>query len=257
MKVSALVVTNRPMFIPWWTHQIKKQTRPPDEVVVVSNYHDKVYFADKLDVLQRDEDFPITLLGVYREATLGELRQAALDAATGDVILWFDDDDWYHPRRIELTVGPIEAGICDVAVLPLTHWYYLKEQLTWFTNNCSPALPATTWRADLAKRVSFKPLKVGEDHFWIHSMLHPLDESAPVVRTRRIRWIDDYASAFGVIVLVHGKNTWQSPMEKLEYIMENRYMAAPLPRFTPKDVTQEEWDKTWQMLSELRVKLGY
>ncbi|MBW1860640.1 MAG: glycosyltransferase, partial [Deltaproteobacteria bacterium] len=38
---------------------------------------------------------------VKRQDTLGDLRNIALDAAVGDWITPFDDDDWSHPKRIE------------------------------------------------------------------------------------------------------------------------------------------------------------
>lgn len=39
---------------------------------------------------------------IQPKLTLGELRNCAIDVAKGDYICQWDDDDWYHPRRLEL-----------------------------------------------------------------------------------------------------------------------------------------------------------
>lgn len=39
---------------------------------------------------------------VERPETLGELRNMALDAADGELVITWDDDDWFDPRRMEI-----------------------------------------------------------------------------------------------------------------------------------------------------------
>lgn len=49
-----------------------------------------------------------------RWQTVGDLRNLGLELATGDFIINWDDDDWHHPRRIEVQM---EAQGEDTAVL--------------------------------------------------------------------------------------------------------------------------------------------
>lgn len=59
--------------------------------------------------------------------TLGDLRNIALDNAKGDLIMVWDDDDWYHPLRMEVQVNAYEL---DAAVL-------LKNQIRFnLLNRC-------------------------------------------------------------------------------------------------------------------------
>lgn len=41
---------------------------------------------------------------------LGELRNLGLQKAKGDFVIQWDDDDWHHPRRIELQLANWERG---------------------------------------------------------------------------------------------------------------------------------------------------
>jgi len=50
--------------------------------------------------------------------TLGDLRNAGLDAARGEFCLQWDDDDWHHPERIEKQVaalGEVPARCLDLS----------------------------------------------------------------------------------------------------------------------------------------------
>ena len=59
-----------------------------------------------------------------RRATLGELRNLALASARGELVMQWDDDDLYDPRRIEAQVAALEALAADVCVLR-------RETLWW------------------------------------------------------------------------------------------------------------------------------
>lgn len=41
---------------------------------------------------------------------LGKLRNRSLDEATGDYLIQWDDDDWYHSSRIEIQAGILDKG---------------------------------------------------------------------------------------------------------------------------------------------------
>src|SRR5699024_61488 len=41
---------------------------------------------------------------------LGDLRNISLEHATGKFLTCWDDDDWFHPKRIETQVNALEEG---------------------------------------------------------------------------------------------------------------------------------------------------
>lgn len=53
--------------------------------------------------------------------TLGELRNLALQEARGDLVAQWDDDDWYHPARIEAQVRALGDGEACVLGGTLVH----------------------------------------------------------------------------------------------------------------------------------------
>lgn len=257
-RVAALVVTNRPRFLPWWKHQIEKQTRQPNEIIVVDNRSDLTapwiansrqgplgggWFAKHCDP----------------KTTLGELRQVALDMATADIVLWFDDDDWYHPRRIELLAAPIEAGIADAAVMPITHLLYL-ETMTMYPmfGGVGLHLPATAWRRSSVRHIPFLARNIGEDDAWARGVMgvppkgDPDGERPPAaIGYDRVKWIMDYQiPSVSTMVLVHGNNTYQRTRPSDSRMAVS--CGTPLYSYPPKDVSSEEWSETLRLLEQLR-----
>lgn len=250
--VSALVVTNRPHFIFWWTHQIAKQSRPVDEVVIVTN-SDNPDAYDYDDIRRRLGVENVVLYkqppDAFQRVTLGSLRQKCLDLSSSEILLWFDDDDWYHPLRVELSVPPIESGRYDTAIFPITHTYYVEERLLFEREGGIGAfLPATAWRASLVKKAVFSPVDLGEDGRWINRVLHPTDGSEPFIQPIRVYCVPDYLKpAVGCIILVHSRNVWQYPFEE-KFLTDG---VIPWPRWTPAGVSEEEWVRTRELLDEM------
>ena len=54
---------------------------------------------------------------------LGGLRNMAIEESRGDVLIQWDDDEWYHPDRIRLQVEALDGGVdggLDASVLAAT-----------------------------------------------------------------------------------------------------------------------------------------
>jgi len=114
-KVSCLMVTaDRRRFVRRSLLCYRRQTYPRKELVVVDDG------GEPLDDLLAD--FPPGEVLYHRIArtsanVLGRLRNLSLELATGDLCANWDDDDWYHPDRLSVQVGAIEAGArsCSLA----------------------------------------------------------------------------------------------------------------------------------------------
>lgn len=250
--VAALAVTNRPHFIFWLSHQMAKQTRKPDEVVIVTNSDNPdAYDYDAIQKQLGVDNFVLYKQPPGPRVTLGGLRQKCLDLCTSEVLLWFDDDDWYHPQRIELSVPPIESGRYDAAIFPITHTYYVEEQLLFLREGGIGAfLPATAWRSCLAKQAIFANVDLGEDGRWINRIVHPTDDSEPFIPPIRVYCVPDYIKPdVGCIILVHSRNVWQFPFEE----GFAKVGVIPWPKWTPKGVSREEWDYTKKLLNDMAV----
>jgi hypothetical protein len=94
--VSCLCVTeNRQAFMPWVLWNFDRQTWRKRELIIVDSSDPPIQLPARRDV---------RVLRVPTGTWLGKKRNVALEAARGQVVAWFDDDDWQHPRRLSYLV---------------------------------------------------------------------------------------------------------------------------------------------------------
>ncbi|MBX2998650.1 MAG: glycosyltransferase family 2 protein [Caldilineaceae bacterium] len=103
--VSCLCVTeNRAAFMPWLLWGYDRQRWPRRELVIVDS--STTPFA----VDGRDD---IRVISAPAGMGVAAKRNWALREARGELIAWFDDDDWQHPDRLALLVEALGVGaIC-------------------------------------------------------------------------------------------------------------------------------------------------
>jgi len=107
-KVSCLIVTaNRKELLCRSLYSLKNQTHKNLEVVVVDNGEEKV---EELMEMFQDDQVNYTYIHPSPDNILGDLRNISLDRATGDYMICWDDDDWFHPKRIEIQLETLKNG---------------------------------------------------------------------------------------------------------------------------------------------------
>jgi glycosyltransferase involved in cell wall biosynthesis len=109
-----------------------RQTHPYRDLVVVTTSVDS--FRALAQVLPCDGT---SLLGLADVAPLGALRNVALDHAKGPIICQWDDDDRYHPQRIEEQLWGLTAFH--------RHSCFLTSQLYYYRDNNPPFLHVVDW----------------------------------------------------------------------------------------------------------------
>jgi glycosyltransferase involved in cell wall biosynthesis len=107
-RVSCLIVTaNRHQLLRRSLLSLKKQTYPSVEVVIIDNGDEPV--ENLLDQFS----FPhltYEYIPPPHNFTLGDLRNRSLDLAGGEYMICWDDDDWFHPQRIEVQYETLKSG---------------------------------------------------------------------------------------------------------------------------------------------------
>src|ERR1700733_1523991 len=98
---------NRRRFVPFAFQQFLNQDYNPKELVIVDDGDDPIE-----DLVPRDAAF--TYLRIQPGLSLGAKRNLACRMASGDVILHWDDDDWYAPSRITRQVSSLESRGLDL-----------------------------------------------------------------------------------------------------------------------------------------------
>ncbi len=107
-KVSCLIVTaNRKKLLKRSLLSLKNQTHKNIEVVLVDNGEETV---EELLKIFPDEQVNYTFIEPSPGNVLGDLRNISLEKATGDFMICWDDDDWFHPKRIEIQLNALKDG---------------------------------------------------------------------------------------------------------------------------------------------------
>jgi glycosyltransferase involved in cell wall biosynthesis len=103
-KISCLCVTyKRLSSLVDAIHYFNEQTYPNKELVIVS-HDDDVETREYVRLLSQ----PNLLYFEVPRQPLGDLRNLSIELATGEFFCQWDDDDWYHNRRLELQMQEIE-----------------------------------------------------------------------------------------------------------------------------------------------------
>ncbi|GAA2834841.1 glycosyltransferase family 2 protein [Kitasatospora sp. CM 4170] len=74
-------------------------------------------------------------------ATIGRKRDIACETARGDVIVQWDDDDWYGPQRVSRQVEDIVRGTADVSGIGINLMLEVRTMQLWSTREQAAAAP--------------------------------------------------------------------------------------------------------------------
>ncbi|HEY7495851.1 MAG TPA: glycosyltransferase family A protein, partial [Candidatus Tectomicrobia bacterium] len=117
--MSCLCVTEgRPAFMPWLLWCFDRQTWRQRELVLVDSSLAPLQMVGRNDV---------RVLSLPPGTRVGRKRNLALQEAHGEIITWFDDDDWQHPHKLVWLVealqhGALYAGACRGWFVDLAAW---------------------------------------------------------------------------------------------------------------------------------------
>lgn len=151
-----------------------------------------------LSSLEEAKKINISALQTIREIhvkqekqTLGELRNISMKEAKGDLLLQWDDDDWYSPERITFQVTNFVPGKINI----LSRQYRLN-----LLNGNWGLVDASGWPMGgivgtmLHERTSqeYPPLSKGEDSAFIRQFHVHCQDNPPEIYVR----------------MYHGNNTW-------------------------------------------------
>jgi glycosyltransferase involved in cell wall biosynthesis len=103
------------------------------------------------------------------ETRIGHLRNLACNAARGDIVLHWDDDDWHSSERIVRQVAAIEALDSGFTYSSSVYWYDVSRRLagrcpSWGRGGTIGTLFA--YHRNLWQRTKFRDLDIGEDSAW-------------------------------------------------------------------------------------------
>lgn len=215
--VSCIMPTaNRPQFVPLAVDYFLNQDFRDAELVIIDDGKESI--ASLLPVHKRIKYF-------YSPAknTIGKKRNLACEKAEGEIIMHWDDDDWYAQdwisRQVKAMHDSPEADICGLnevyffSPMMNRYWKYVDK------NTERPWLCGATmvYRKAFWEKHPFKDIQVGEDYDYIWNKGAELHAH-------------DYTEGFYAIL--HAFNTTLKPFEKaLHKKNSTRWMDV---RYEPK-----------------------
>ena len=195
-----------------------RQDYPERELVIVD---------DGAEPLPVPKDERIRYVRLENPATVGHKRNLAVERSRGEVIIHWDDDDWYAADRIRHQVQPLLSGEAEVSGLTAEHFY--SRGRFW---GCTPQLHARMFFADVHGRsiayarrvwekVKYPDLSLSEDARFLQAALR-----------RGIR-IARQPNPDKFVYVRHGANTWQ--FECGEFLHPSGWKAREeAPGFMPE-----------------------
>ena len=126
--ISCLTVTQagRLEFLARALADFRRQTVRERELVIVHD-GDPAFHESVLRLAADSDEAPIHVVPVPAGLSLGALRNVAVEAARGEYVCQWDDDDRYHPRRLEVQLEALLGANSDCS--------FLADQLHLFTEH--------------------------------------------------------------------------------------------------------------------------
>jgi len=200
--ISCLTVTREARFasLERAVADFVRQTWAERELVIVHD-GDEAFDAKLGTLAASHQGAAITVRREPQGQTLGELRNASVEAARGDIVCQWDDDDRYHPRRLELQFAAMRVENSEFCFLTdQLHLFAADRTMYWDDWNLEVHplnLVQGTLLGSKAALGRYPPLARGEDTPLILDLLR---------RGRRITRLREHGYLY--VYVFDGKNAW-------------------------------------------------
>jgi glycosyltransferase involved in cell wall biosynthesis len=201
-RVSCIMPTrDRRPFVAQALRYFLRQDYPDTELIVVDDGDDAV-----ADLMVDDERVKyIRLRAVH---SIGAKRNIACEAATGEIVAHWDDDDWSSPHRLRRQVEcMLDAGADACGIREMLHYRPLRGDCWLYRGRtdaraevagCSIVYRRTTWRDN-----PFPEVNLGEDSAFVGCI--PAD---------RVLALSDRSL---MIAIVHARNVSTLPLGSAQW----------------------------------------
>lgn len=224
---------NRRAFVPHAIRYFLRQDYPNKELIILDDGEDKV-----ADLVPQNDN--IRYYAIDGKITLGEKMNRACQLAKGDIIVNWDDDDWYAPWRLTYQASVMQqpnVAVCGINQLLYYDlqggngflYRYPENQRIWLLGS-SLCFTRAQW-----ERIRFSEIDVGMDGLFVWA-----------TPEEQVRALENYSFS---VHMIHPKNvspkqtnnSWwhQHPVEEIQakmgddwsiYAQWNGQKTPPSPR---------------------------
>ena len=168
------------------------QSYPNKELVIVCE-DDDIATVDYLKNIDNPKIRSV-IQTVEPKKSLGELRNISIAEAMGEYVCQWDDDDWYHPRRLEIQLQIVQKH--DKAATVLPRWLvYVPAKGEAYCSNSRLWEGSLLCKKTLFNDIQYPSVTRGEDSYVI-KQLFINDELA----------VEDHPDLY--VYHFRGSNTW-------------------------------------------------
>jgi hypothetical protein len=190
MKVSLITPTGgRPLAFELCEKWMERQTRQPDEWIVVDDYIVPTECKMNQKVIIRKPFWQSN-----KDITLQKNLIEAMKVVTGDLILIIEDDDWYHPDYIKNMVKQIKKPVFENDSFPhligaaFSRYYNIKNYSYKIYNNIHhTSLCQTGFSNKLIPQVNVLA-QFFQKETWFDSKLWSLSKCKKLIFNVRLPW---------------------------------------------------------------------
>jgi len=204
--VSCIMPTaNRQKYIPFTLNYFLNQDYKNVELVIIDDGKESI-----LPLLP--DDSRIKYFYTEPLGTIGTKRNYACEKATGEIIMHWDDDEWYANDWISKQVQFLIGSGADISGIEFVHYYSPITDTFWVgsaENRNNPAKkhqwlngPTIAYWKSFWKSYPFKDLQKGEDDEFVNNL---------AAKTYAHDYID------GFIKILHPGNTTVKYFEKVKH----------------------------------------
>lgn len=217
-----MVTANRKRLVRRSLLSYQKQTYPNKEIVIVDD--GKEDLSDVLQSLTKDE-VKYNKIPKRPDNVLGHLRNLTLEMASGDILVQWDDDDWYHPERLQVQAEVLsgEAEMCCLsgALFHLDTKMFFNHP---FVSRFRKGVPGSIMHRK-NPFIRYPGIPLGEDDIYLKAW------------KKRANVMLGAAHSFLFIRSYHGKNSWEKGhfMKRL-YDSPGNSISYAWNRFIGKDL---------------------
>jgi glycosyltransferase involved in cell wall biosynthesis len=160
--VSCIMPTaNRRKYVPSAIESFLRQDHEPKELIIVDDGDDAI--GDLVP-----DDPRIRYIRENQRLTIGAKRNLACNAARGDVIAHWDDDDWHADWRLSYQLQQLQVSQADMCGLTRLYFYDADREKAWqyrYPGGPSRWLAGGTlcYRKSLWQSHRFVDVTIGED----------------------------------------------------------------------------------------------
>jgi glycosyltransferase involved in cell wall biosynthesis len=102
--------------------------------------------------------------------SIGALRNMSVEKSNGRYLCQWDDDDWYHPSRIEMQLQALISAQKKASVLAY-HLIYDETQNTAYTSPANPWPQTIMFSADLFEKHTYPDISLREDELFVRQLI--------------------------------------------------------------------------------------